>query len=61
MFKLPTTVNWKNQTYEVPDLDQLEAWVIDSVCETPEGDIVEPDHPTVGCRCWASSRSGPWH
>jgi hypothetical protein len=45
MFKLPTTVNWKNQTYEVPDLDQLEAWVIDSVCETPEGDIVEPDHP----------------
>jgi hypothetical protein len=37
--------NWKNQTYEVPDLDQLEAWVIDSVCETPEGDIVEPDHP----------------
>jgi hypothetical protein len=26
-------------------MDQLEAWVLDSVCETPEGDIVEPDHP----------------
>lgn len=45
MFNLPTALNWKNQTYEVPDLDQLEVWVIDSVCETPEGDIVEPDHP----------------
>jgi hypothetical protein len=45
MFKLPTTLDWKHQTYPVPDLDQLDAWVIDSVCETPDGDIVEPDHP----------------
>ena len=45
MFDMPTTIDWKNQTYAVPDMDQLEAWVFDSVCETPEGDIVEPDHP----------------
>ena len=45
MFDLPTTINWKNRTWPVPDLDQLEEWVMDSVCETPDGDCVEPDHP----------------
>ena len=45
MFVLPTTITWNNETYPVPDMNQLEAWVLDSVCETPEGDIVEPDHP----------------
>jgi len=24
---------------------ELEFWMFDSVCETPDGDIVEPDHP----------------
>ena len=45
MFDLPTTINWKNQTWPVPHMDQLEEWVMDSVCETPDGDCVEPDHP----------------
>jgi hypothetical protein len=45
MFNLPTTLTWHGQDYPVPEMDQLEAWVLDSVCETPEGDIVEPDHP----------------
>jgi hypothetical protein len=45
MFDLPTTINWKNRTWPVPDLDQLEEWGMDSVCETPDGDCVEPDHP----------------
>jgi hypothetical protein len=30
---------------KVPSTEELEAWVSDSVCETPDGDIVEPDHP----------------
>ena len=42
MFNLPATLTWHGQDYPVPEMDQLEA---DSVCETPEGDIVEPDHP----------------
>lgn len=44
MFNLPATLTWHGQDYPVPNPDQLEAWVIDSVCETPEGDFVEPDH-----------------
>lgn len=45
MFDLPTTIVWRNNVYTVPDMDQLEEWFFDSVCETPDGDIVEPDHP----------------
>ncbi len=42
---LPTTINWKGDDYETPSEDALEFWIVDSVCETPDGDIVEPDHP----------------
>ena len=45
MFNLPATLTWLGQDYPVPEMDQLEAWVLDSICETPEGDNVEPDHP----------------
>ena len=31
--------------YEVPSLEMFEEWSFDSVCETPWGDEVEPDHP----------------
>ena len=31
--------------YKVPTLAQIEAWVFDSVADTPNGDPVEPDHP----------------
>jgi len=41
----PKTLTWKGQTYEIPDEEQLEEWVSDSICETPDGDCVEPDHP----------------
>lgn len=27
----------------VPDEQQIESWVFDSICETPTGDEVEPD------------------
>lgn len=31
--------------YETPTQEELECWSYDGVCETPDGDIVEPDHP----------------
>ena len=43
--KLPKTIVWRGQVYEVPSMDEIEAWIYDSVCETPDGDRVEPDHP----------------
>jgi hypothetical protein len=30
---------------ETPSTEEIESWVCDSVCETPEGDPIEPDHP----------------
>jgi hypothetical protein len=41
----PKTIQWRGQTYQVPSMSEIEVWVLDSVCETPEGDCVEPDHP----------------
>ena len=45
MDTLATTITWKGEEYEVPSMEQLEEWVCDSVCETPDGEIVEHDHP----------------
>ncbi len=39
------TIVWRGESYPVPSMRELERWVYDSVCETPEGDRVEPDHP----------------
>lgn len=36
---------WRGEWYETPTNGQLEEWVSDSVCETPDGDTVDPDHP----------------
>ena len=41
----PTTITWNGEEYEVPSFAEIESWVYDSVCETPDGCIVEPDHP----------------
>jgi hypothetical protein len=30
---------------ETPSTEEIESWVYDSVCETPEGDPIEPDNP----------------
>jgi hypothetical protein len=38
-------ITWKGQPYDVPTNSEIESWVFDSVCETPDGDTVEPDHP----------------
>ena len=34
---------WPVPTVEEPDEDQLEAWMIDDICEASDGCIVEPD------------------
>ena len=39
------TIKWRGEEYEIPGMAELEQWVYDSVCETPDGDTVEPDHP----------------
>lgn len=38
-------LRWAGQWWDVPTVGEIEAWVYDSVCESPEGDSVEPDHP----------------
>ena len=42
---LPQSIVWRGKVYDVPSIDELEEWMCDSGCETPEGDWVEPDHP----------------
>lgn len=41
----PETIEFKGETYDTPDMEELREWVFDSVCETPDGRTVEPDHP----------------
>ena len=41
----PPYILWKGEIYDTPCFEQLESWVFDSVCETPDEDRVEPDHP----------------
>jgi len=43
---LPYRIKWRGKVYEVPSTDEIENWVCDGVCETPDGDEVEPDHPS---------------
>lgn len=38
-------LRWHRKWWPVPTLEEVEAWTLDSVCLTPAGDIVEPDHP----------------
>jgi len=38
-------VKWGSNWYPAPSMEEVEEWVFDSVCETPRGDMVEPDHP----------------
>ena len=36
-------MRWNSRWWEIPSMEQVEAWTLDSVCETPAGDIIEPD------------------
>jgi len=49
----PETAEWRGQLYDVPDLDTLEGWVFDSVVETLDGGMIEPDgFDCEGCPSW---------
>ena len=41
---------WRGEWYPVPNTEEAEEWVFDSVCFTPDEDEVEPDDP----RSWLS-------
>lgn len=36
-------LRWHSRWWPVPTMDEVERWTFDSVCETPAGDIIEPD------------------
>ena len=36
---------WNGQWLPIPTIDEFQEWTIDSVCPTPDGTDVEPDHP----------------
>jgi hypothetical protein len=39
------TIVWREKRYDIPSLDDIGSMVQGDVCETPDGDCVEPDHP----------------
>ena len=43
--KMLKYIIWNGEKHEVPSMEILQEWIIDSVCETPDGDMVEHDHP----------------
>ena len=38
------TITWRGECYEVPSDAEIEDWVFNSLCETPDGCQVESDH-----------------
>jgi hypothetical protein len=36
-------VKYRGDWYAAPSMEQVEEWTFDSICETPDGDEVEPD------------------
>lgn len=38
-------LRFKSKWFPVPSMAEVERWTFDSVCETPDGEIVEHDHP----------------
>lgn len=42
---IPPTIIWNGEEVETPSLEEIEEMVFDSICETPDGVRVEPDHP----------------
>ena len=35
---------WNGKWWEVPSMAEFQEWTMDSVCPTPDGEMVEPDH-----------------
>jgi hypothetical protein len=41
----PSLVHTVSDWYDIPTNEEIEEWVFDSLCPTPDDDTVEPDHP----------------
>ena len=40
---MPETITFKDEVFTVPDMEQIEYWVFDSVCEALDECSTEPD------------------
>jgi hypothetical protein len=50
---LPMWVEWQGERFYTPQFQEIEAWVFDSVCETLDGQRIEPDGVAHnGCPSW---------
>ena len=50
---LPEWVEWDGEQFDTPDFEELEQWVFDSICETLDGQRIEPDGVAFnGCPSW---------
>ena len=38
-------LRWKGEDVPIPIMSDFMVWTLDSICPTPDGDPVEPDHP----------------
>jgi hypothetical protein len=47
------TMEWRGAWWPLPAMAELQAWTLDSVCETPDGRTVEPDAPDSWLRLLA--------
>ena len=40
---MPETITYKDEVFVVPDMEQIEYWVFDSICEALDECPIEPD------------------
>ena len=49
----PLWVEWSGERFYTPQFEAIDLWVHDSVCETLDGQQVEPDGVgPIGCPSW---------
>lgn len=36
-------LRWNSKWWVIPTMEEVQQWTLDSVCETPAGDLIEPD------------------
>ena len=49
----PAWIEWQGERFYTPQFQEIEAWVFDSVCETLDGQRIEPDGVACnGCPSW---------
>ena len=49
----PSYITWNGEDFDTPSLEEIRRWVFDSICETLDGQRIEPDgHGPNGCPSW---------